>query len=355
MQFKIQLLSCAVWLLALAATAQGQAKISPNDWAVFSENYKPASMKDTTFLGKESMMLDGKTMAVAFKKGARYKNFRLDCDIAGRVMSGIGFRAKDQQNYHFLYFRPGYGGTKEAIQYVPVYNGSLSWVLYNYPMYEKTADTKSLQWFHATLEVRDQVMKVFVNGSAEPQMEITLIESDFTEGNILLRSMFGESYFANIYIQEVPQLLSDWQISEQFSRKEKLELDPNAKSSTWTKVKPDLGNIINISRYFENPNGVIIAKHTLISETEKDMILSFDFIGKLKIFLNGKEVFYYEKQKLDRIFPGTERIVLHLNKGDNDLKFVSEGDAMIFGEGFNAMGRKQHQNWGFTAELGAKR
>ena len=97
---------------------------------------------------------------------------------------------------------------------------------------------------------------------------------------------------------------------------------------------------------------MIIAKHALKSETEQKMILYFDFIGKLKIFLNGKELFYYEKQKLDRIFAGTERILLHLSKGDNELIFVSEGDAMVFGKGFNAMGRMQHQNWGFMAEVG---
>jgi hypothetical protein len=92
----------------------------------------------------------------------------------------------------------------------------------------------------------------------------------------------------------------------------------------------------------------------LKADSKKDLVLYFDFIGKLKIFLNGKELFYYEKYKLDRIFAGTERVLLHLNKGDNELIFVSEGDAMIFGKGYNAMGRSQHQNWGFVAEVGTR-
>src|SRR4051812_45053968 len=125
MQRKIQVLMGAVWLFAFPAVAQPQAKISPNDWTIFSENHEPATLKDTLFQGKQSLLLDGKTRAVAFRKGMRYKNVRVECDMAGRVMAGIGFRAKDAQNYHFLYFRPGYGGTKEAIQYVPIYNGSL--------------------------------------------------------------------------------------------------------------------------------------------------------------------------------------------------------------------------------------
>ena len=71
----------------------------------------------------------------------------------------------------------------------------------------------------------------------------------------------------------------------------------------------------------------------------------------MKIFLKGREQFYYEKYKLERVLPGTHSIVLHLKKGDNELAFVSEGDATIFGKGFNAMGRSQHQNWGFVAEV----
>jgi hypothetical protein len=356
MRSKILLLTLALCLLNLFVDAQTGAKISPNDWMVYSENDERTVLKDTVYEGKTSIKLDGKKAAIAIKKGQRYKNFRIECDIAGRVMSGIGFRAKDHQNYHFLYFRPGYGGTQEAIQYIPVYNGTLSWVLYNYPTYEKTADLQSMQWFHVGLEVRENIMKVFVNNSKEALMEINLVESDFDEGDILLRTMFGESYFANIAIYEMSEALTDWEISEQYPRKDNLELSPTTPSTKWTKVKADAANIVNISRYIPNPNGVIIAKHALNADNVKDVILYFDFIGKLKIFLNGKELFYYEKHKLDRIFSGTERILLHLKKGTNELIFVSEGDSMIFGggKGFNAMGRTQHQNWGFIAEVGKR-
>jgi hypothetical protein len=354
MHFKIQLFNFLICLLTLTVDAQPSAKISPNDWTVYSENYERNSLKDTVFLGKSSMKLDGKKMAIAVKNGQRYKNFRIECDIAGRTMSGIGFRAKDQQNYHFLYFRSGYGGTPEAIQYIPVYNGSLSWVFYSYPTYESSADIQSLQWFHAALELRGNNLKVFVNNSKEPQMEVNLLESDFHEGDLLLRTMFGEAYFANFAIYELPEVLNEWEISEQFPRKDILDLSHSTPSAKWTKVKPDVANIVNISRYIPNPNGVILARHALKSDADKDMVLYFDFIGKLKVVLNGKELFYYEKYKLDRIKSGTERILLHLKKGDNELIFVSEGDAMVFGKGFNAMGRAQHQNWGFIAELGKR-
>jgi hypothetical protein len=357
MQFKIQFITVALCLCCVVLGAQPSSKIIPGDWTVYSENHERVALKDTTFQGKPSIKLDGRKTAVAFRNGIRYKNVRIECDIAGRVMSGIGFRAKDHQNYHFLYFRSGAGGTNEAVQYVPIYNGSLSWVMYHYPsVYETSAEIQQLQWFHAALEIRGGNLKVFVNNAKEPQMEINLIETDLNEGEILLRSMFGDSYFANIMIYELPDVLSEWQISEQFPRKETLDLDPSTKSARWTKVKPDAANVVNISRYIENPNGVVIAKHNLRADTDIDNVLYFDFIGRLKVFLNGKELFHYEKYKLDRISSGTERIILQLKKGDNELVFVSEGDANLFGKGkgYNSMGRLQHQNWGFIAEVGKR-
>ncbi|MEO5979611.1 MAG: hypothetical protein ABIS36_07635 [Chryseolinea sp.] len=354
MKFKTQLFISAIALISTTSFAQ-PAKISPNDWSVFSENNDAATLKDTVFLGKSCVKLDGKKQAIAIRKGSNYKNFMVEVDIAARVMSGIGFHVADNQNYQFLYFRPGYGGTQEAIQYIPIFNGALSWVLYNYPAYEKTADIKAMEWFHASLEVRGSIMKVYVNHSKAPQMEIHLIDTDSKQGAIMIRTMFGESYYANMMMHELPAELTDWEISEQFPRKETLDLDPAAKSSSWTPVKADDASIVNIAKYIKNPNGVVIAKTTLKADADKDGLLYFDFIGKLKVYLNGKELYYYEKAKLDRIFRGTETLILHLKKGDNELAFVTEGDATIFGKGFNAMGRAQHQNWGFIAELGNTR
>jgi hypothetical protein len=335
----------------LAFLSMAQTKIVSAEWAAFSDNNTPAALVDTVYKGKSCIKLDGMKQAVAFRKDISLRNFRIDFDLASQSMGGVGFHASDEQNYHFLYFRPGYGGTKEAIQYVPVYNGALSWVLYNYPIYETTADTKQLEWFHVAIEVKNNHMKVFVNNSSAPQMEIDLIASGFNDGKILLRTMFGNSYIANVGIIPFPEVLTDWEISEQFPRKATLELDLSAKSASWTSVKSDQADIINICRYVKNPNGVVMARHTLKSDNDKEMILFFDFIGKMKVFLNGKELFRYEKFKLDRIFAGTEQIVLHVKKGNNELVFVSEGDAFTFGKGFDAMGRIQHQNWGFTAEV----
>ncbi|MEZ0541368.1 hypothetical protein [Fibrella arboris] len=339
-------------LLALLTSAHGFGQIVKSDWDVFSAANQPAALKDTVFQNRPCMQLNAKEQAIAVKKGALVKNVRIDLDIAGEVMSGIGFRVADAQNYQFLYFRPGYGGTREAIQYVPIYNGALSWVLYHAPAYEAAADIKRLEWFHVTMEVKNNNLKVFVNNSPTPQLESSLVSTPFREGGLLLRTLFGTSYFANVTIRELPDVLTNWEISEQFPRTKRLDLDYKTASRTWTAIHADEADAINLCRYFTHPNGVAIARHHIESATDVDKFLYVDFAGKLKIVLNGQELFHYEKQKLDRVFSGTNKIALPLRKGQNELLFITEGDATIFGKGFDAMGRLQHQNWGFIAEVG---
>ena len=352
----MKILILLIALISLSTHGQNyNDEFNKEKWLAYSENNKPTSLIDTTYKNKLSIKVDSKAQAIVWKKNVNFKNFTMDLDIAGAVMSGIGFRVADDQNYQFIYFRPGYGGTQEAIQYIPIYNGALSWVFYNYPEYETTADIKSLEWFHATIEVNEDRLKVFVNNSKNPQLDITLLPTKNDSGSILLRSLFGESYFSNITIKELSKPLVEWEISEQLSKNESYSYEEIKNVKTWRKINDTKSDYVNLCRYFEHPNGTVLAKKNIHSEKKQEKILSFDYIGKLQILLNGKEVFNYAKYKLERVFKDTYKLVLNLEKGKNELVFITEGDAFIFGDGFNAMGRKQHQNWGFIAHLADKR
>ncbi len=340
---------CFFFCSPLWLTAQ-----TTGDWQGLSENGEPVNLKEIVYKDKSCFRLDGKNEAVALHKEGKYRNFRIDLDMAGSVMSGVGFHVKNEQNYQFIYFRPGYGNTHEAIQYVPVYNGGLSWVLYHHPDYEAKTNISQLTWFHVAIEVRQKKMKVFVNHKTEPEMSISLIDTDVAEGGILLRSMFGESYFSDVRISELPQPMTDWEISEQLPRDVSYDYSHIKKIKSWRKINMETDEMVNLKRYFEFPNGTVFARRNLNSSEDKSQILYFDFTGKLKIVLNGKEVFNYAKYKLDRLNPYGNGIIVDLKKGDNELLFIIEGDAFFFGKGFYSMGRFQHQNWGFTALLEKK-
>jgi hypothetical protein len=346
-----KLLAAAAWLLGTVwfSTSFGQG-INLADWTALSEENKTSALTDTVFLGKPCVKLDGKAIAAIWNKKASLKNFRLEMDMAGTVMSGLGFRASDEQNYQFLYFRPGYGGTIEAIQYIPIYNGALSWVFYG--AHQASADIHSLQWFHAAIEVRGNNLKVFTNGSTKPDMDITMQPTEADRGSLLLRTMFGTAYFANLNYRELPDGITDWEISEQLPAGVSYGYGQVKKVQQWKKINEPGDQYVNLCRYFKLPEGTVVAKHILHADNAEKKFLSFDFTGTLHVFLNGTEVFSYDKYKLERVEAGTYRIQLPLQKGNNELILITQGDGFIFGKGYNSLGRLQHQNWGFIAGIG---
>jgi len=319
------------------------------DWTVLSEENAKPVLTDTVFKGKPCVKLDGKTIAGIWNQKVSVKNFRLELDIAGAVMPGIGFRVSDAQNYQFLYFRPGYGNTIEAIQYIPIYNGALSWVFYG--AYQATADIHALEWFHAAIEVRGNRLKVFTNNNKKPDMDIVMQQTETDRGSLLLRTMFGVAYFANLTYRPLPEAVTDWEISEQLPADSPYDYEQVKKVKQWKKINEPGDDYVNLCRYFKMPEGTLVARHIIHADSAGFKMLDFDFTGTLHVFLNGKEIFNYDKYKLDRVEAGKCRVKLPLQKGNNELVFITQGDGFVFGKGYNSLGRLQHQNWGFIAEM----
>ena len=335
-----------LFIFSRPGMAQG---FNPADWKILSENNQKSDLADTVFLGKPCLKLDGKVKSAIWNNTVNYKNFRIDLDIAGAVMSGLGFHVANEQNYQFIYFRPGYGGTEEAVQYIPIYNGALSWVMYG--KYQSNADIKKLEWFHTTIEVRGNNLRVFTNNNKKPDMDIMILNTATASGGILLRTMFGPSYFANPSVRELPDYITDWEISEQMPVDSNPVYDDVKKVKKWTKVHEPGDEYVNLCRYLEKPDGVLIARHMLQTESIETRVLNFDFTGGLLVYLNGKEIFRYDKFKLDRMDESGFRLRMNLKKGENELIFITRGDADIFGQGYNSLGRLQHQNWGFIVSI----
>ncbi|MFL5743153.1 MAG: family 16 glycoside hydrolase [Niastella sp.] len=327
---------------------QGQG-INLADWRVLSEQNNTAPLTDTIYQDKACVKLDGKALAGIWNKTIALKNFRLELDIAGTVMPGIGFHAKDEQNYQFLYFRPGYGGTIEAIQYIPIYNGALSWVFYG--GYQAAANIHKNEWFHASIEVRGNHLKVFTNNNPKPDMDITMMQTEADKGALLLRTMFGPAYFANLNWRELPEGITDWEISDQLPAGFIYDYEKVKKLQNWKKINEPADDYVNLCRYFKLPEGTVVARHILYADSVTNKLLDFDFTGTLRIILNGKEIFSYDKHKLERVEADTYTTRLSLQKGQNELLFITQGDGFIFGKGYNSLGRLQHQNWGFIAGI----
>lgn len=133
-------LAC-LYALSLVASINGFTQeiipFTPDYWKIENVDSELKELELTTLYGKSCLHLPVKH--TAYLKNDTPDNFRLEMDIAGVVMPGLGFRAIDKRNYEYIYLRIMSNNKGDALQYFPVYNGAFSWQLYNYPDHEKSA------------------------------------------------------------------------------------------------------------------------------------------------------------------------------------------------------------------------
>ncbi|MTB53580.1 hypothetical protein [Lewinella sp. W8] len=299
------------------------------------------------------------------------KNFTLEMDVAGGAMPGIGFRAEDLFNYEFLYLRVFAGGSKEALQYAPVFNGALGWQLYNYPMYEVTADVSPEEWVHIKVEVFEDNLRVFVGDQVKPNLSIKLLGGYADAGQLFLKTSFANGYYSNIELTEstpfrvkstIPDdgYLTDWMISPQTEGQIVRQVQyynrlKNAEENdTWTAVKADRDGLVNLARYFDHPKEAVFAKTMIQAEEDKEVDLLYDFSQVMMIVLNDQIISYgYEldTENFGRISPGEHRITLPLKAGENKLVLWVRSDDLWQQANPLYLGRAQAMNWGFMAQL----
>ncbi len=130
-------LSTLILISSISVFAQNTIPFTPEYWEIENAENEPQEIKLTTLYGTDCLHLAARHFA--FLKDSTLDNFRLEMDIAGIVMPGLGFRAIDKRNYEYIYLRIMSNNKGDALQYFPVFNGGFSWQLYNYPDFETSA------------------------------------------------------------------------------------------------------------------------------------------------------------------------------------------------------------------------
>ena len=365
---KVILINLFVYALIINLLAQStEIPFLHDNYLIHNAENKLISLDTTIYKGKRSLKL--KDNEIALLKNIEFGNFKIDMDMAGTGMAGIGFRSSDLFNYEFIYFRAEESDTGNSIQYVPFYNGSTGWQLYPTSEYQKNADFTMKKWFHVTLEVKGNKLKLTINNSPDHYMEVSLLQTDLTKGAILLKSEFTPFYYSNLEIEKLEDyktvamketnnnsFLNKWLVSEQFELNE-----PWLFWSTgsfvqslkgWQSIQSDRNGLVNLSKYFEYPKDVVAVKTNIKSETKSTKKFLFDYTHCMVIILNSEVVFYgKEMDKYGRVYIEEQAIDLELKNGENELILIIEGDAGLYGDGVLYLGRKQAANWGFIAKL----
>ena len=150
--------------------AQNNKKSSEMDKVDFTDSNWNLEHKDGNSIVVETMEYKGKKALVlepgqkAYLKNREFKNFQLEFHCSGQF-PGLGFRVQDEKNYEYLYLRVPMGGNEDALQYLPIYNGSLPWQLYNYPKYEGTATFPKEQLVSLSTSFENELVKGNVSKS----------------------------------------------------------------------------------------------------------------------------------------------------------------------------------------------
>lgn len=200
MRFKQQLILFGFIIFTINCIAQDES----NKWTVYNRKVN-FSNKVIHLNAKEN---DG----VLWLKDSIFSNVTIELDIKGKDVRGqsfvgIIFHGLDNETFDGIYFRPFNFKSPErkthSVQYISMPDNDWSVLRNAFPdKYENTINPipKPNDWFHVRVEITYPKVKVYVNGSSKPSLEIEQI-SDRKQGDFGLWVGNGsEGWFKNVTI-----------------------------------------------------------------------------------------------------------------------------------------------------------
>ena len=151
---------------------------------------------------------------VIWLKGVSFSNGTIEIDLRGKDIPqqsflGVAFHGVDTTTYDAIYFRPFNFRSKDsirkihAVQYISHPIHTWSKLREEHPgMYEKgiTPPPLGTDWFHARIEIKNGVVKVFVNNATTPSLTVTKLNNR-KEGLLGLWNFALNGDFANLVVQ----------------------------------------------------------------------------------------------------------------------------------------------------------
>jgi nitroreductase len=166
------------------------------------------------YRGKPALRIKpGTGQGYALLKDVEFKNGVIEVDIAAIPrFTGIVFRMKGDNNYEAVYFRPQNSRhtdpikRKHTVQYMSHPDHPWHYLRKNFPdKYEAELDIPPEEWFHVKLEVNGTTLRVFVNGSATPCLEVKGLKHGLRKGKVgVWTGSTSGGTFADFSIKTLP-------------------------------------------------------------------------------------------------------------------------------------------------------
>ena len=325
---------------------------------------KDPTAKKEEHLGRKSLFLSSNGFASL--KDVEFEDGTVEVDIAASTpveFPGVVFRFLSPEEHELFYLRPHHSGHDDATQYVPGFQGSHPWQIYNGKGATAAVVIPKDEWFHVKIEVSGLTAKVWLGTAAEPVMVITDLKRGYSKGSVGITCGVQGAYFSNFsYATATPGphveprypdlpagTLTKWELSEAFDGETtNAEQLPNAaamSSMKWLEVKTEYPGLVVIDRYRRSPELVppfafnravrldnlkgaklVYARTTVISDRAQTVRMSFGYSDEATIFLNGQALFTGKSawRFRDQDFNGimdveSDAVYLPLRKGKNEI------------------------------------
>ena len=212
-------------LLALINSLFLFAQASSNDLIQSVENKSKWKFHNRTFatimveLGKiDKVILDAKPGdGLAIYQDLEFENGIIEFDVKGKDVLqqsfvGVAFHIQNDSTYNVVYFRPFNfkkpERTSHSVQYISHPKFTWQKLRAEFPeQFEKTVTPvpNPEEFFHAKVEVKWPIVKVFVENSDIPSLEVKML-STFKKGNVGLWVGNGsDGTFKNFVVKSVKQ------------------------------------------------------------------------------------------------------------------------------------------------------
>lgn len=185
------------------------AKLLKQDKLLIDSSNHAVELNDPVY--KEAISLQ----RAAWLKNVSFYTGSIDIDLRGKDVFlqsflGIAFHAKDKEHYEVIYFRPfnfNHADTSRrrwSVQYMVVPDFIYDKLRKEHPLvYENSLmpAPKANEWFHATMIVSNDSVKVFVNHSSVASLRVKRLVTQ-NDGMIGLWDDELSGDFANLVIEE---------------------------------------------------------------------------------------------------------------------------------------------------------
>lgn len=334
-------------LLPVCGSAQQKKTVITVPLQAAHWNFKPGTVEFLTYKSVPAMkILNSADSAVLKNLDFKDGTIEYDMEPLDPFFTSFHFRRSNAAENECFYFRTAAAGKEGAVQYAPFIGGVNLWdMLFHY---QNVAWFEKGNWNHVKLIVSGKQLRVYVNDSLRPVLEVPQLEGNTWQGAL---SFDGQVIIANLVVKPdqtgglSPQegvditnndarYLRKWQISPVITMPEKIDYSDAyfpVKETPWETILSERRGLINLTRKFggveRGVRRLVWLKTTIQSAEAQQRKLNLGFSDEVWVFVNGKYVYVDKnvygsplmKQPDGRCTVDNSAFNLPLVKGDNEL------------------------------------